>query len=183
MCSRGNNVTINIRLILSFGVRAVKTLIVYAGRHGCTQKCAEMLAARAPGGITLANLQKCQADPSGYDTVIIGGSIRMGKIQKETATFCRAYLSQLLEKKVGLFLCCANAAAVAAQLQAAFTAELLAAARAVEHLGYAYYFQKMNFLERAVVKKIAGVSRTVENISQAGVDRLCAALYGEQSAG
>ena len=42
---------------------------------------------------------------SPYDTVLVGGSIHSGRIQKKVGQFCEALIEQLLTKKVGLFMC------------------------------------------------------------------------------
>ena len=56
----------------------MKTLILYATRHGCAEKCATKL----------------------------GGSIHAGKIQKGVKDFCAKNLEVLKGKRLGLYLCC-----------------------------------------------------------------------------
>ena len=53
----------------------MKTLILYASKTGTTQDCARSLAQKIPDS-TLVDLCAQKPDPSGYDQVIVGGSIR-----------------------------------------------------------------------------------------------------------
>lgn len=156
----------------------LKSSLVYASKHGCVEKCAQLLAAKIPDGVQIHNLTTQKnvliAD---YEIVIIGGSIHVGKIQKEVNDFCHKNKQQLLTKKLGLFLCCANLEHFAAQLKAAYPQELLQHAVAVGHFGYAYYFDKMNFIEKAVIRKIAGSGETIEEIWPEKIKRFVDALY------
>ena len=56
-------------------------LIAYATRYGCAEKFAKMLAEKLTGEVDLCNLvNDKQIDPASYDTVIVGGSMYMGRI-------------------------------------------------------------------------------------------------------
>ncbi|NLY38245.1 MAG: hypothetical protein GX044_02975 [Firmicutes bacterium] len=65
----------------------METLIAYSTRYGCVEKCAKMLAEKLDGKVTLVNLLKMRVDPAPYERVIVGGSIYIGKIQKEVRDF------------------------------------------------------------------------------------------------
>lgn len=84
----------------------MNTLIVYSTKYGCTEKCASILSKKLMGKVELCNL-KIGSIPnlSEYDKVIIGGSIYIGKIQKEVSEFCSRNLDVLKDKKIGLFIC------------------------------------------------------------------------------
>ena len=85
----------------------MKTLIVYATKHGCTEKCANELKNNLTGEIELHNLKKSvKTDLNDFWTIIIGGSIHVGQVQKNVKQFCLNNLDLLIEKKIGLFLCC-----------------------------------------------------------------------------
>ena len=67
----------------------MKTIIVYASKHGCVEKCAQLLTAKIAGAVQLCNLTgEKNVQIADFDTVIIGGSIHAGRIQKEIAVFC-----------------------------------------------------------------------------------------------
>ena len=139
----------------------MKTIIVYASKHGCVEKCAQLLTAKIAGAVQLCNLTgEKNVQIADFDTVIIGGSIHAGRIQKEIAVFCERNKQQLLAKKLGLFLCCANLKQYEKHLKEAFPEELIQHAATVKHLGYAFYFDKMNFIERTVIRKLTGTDKT-----------------------
>jgi menaquinone-dependent protoporphyrinogen oxidase len=75
------------------------TLIVYASKHGCTEKCAHKLQERITGEVEMLNLKKpVTFSPEKYDMIIIGGSIHAGKIQKRIKKFCLNHLDVLKKK-------------------------------------------------------------------------------------
>ena len=84
----------------------MKNLLLYTTRHSSTEKCVRILQAQLNGETTIINLQTHQApELSEFNTIILGGSIYMGKTQKELRKFAETRLQQLLEKPVLLFFC------------------------------------------------------------------------------
>jgi menaquinone-dependent protoporphyrinogen oxidase len=78
----------------------MKTLIIYATRYGSAERCAKMLSEKLIGDVDLLNLKDRQnIDLSQYEKVIIGGSIYVGKIQKEVNEFCTKHLEELKQKQ------------------------------------------------------------------------------------
>lgn len=66
----------------------MKTLIAYATKYGTTEKCANILAQKLSSEAELVNLKKARTiDLNQYDSVIIGGSVMMGRIRKEVKEF------------------------------------------------------------------------------------------------
>lgn len=85
----------------------MKILVAYASVTGVTEKCARMLADKLPGA-DLCDLKKNVVDPSSYDVVIVGGSIRFGALNTQARTYLEKCEPILSEKKLGLFICCAD---------------------------------------------------------------------------
>ena len=85
----------------------MNTLIVYASQYGYGEECAKKLRTLTSDETTLVDLAK-EGKPNlnGFDTVIVGGSVYMGKAMRQTIDFCAANKSALLQKKLGLYLCC-----------------------------------------------------------------------------
>ena len=158
----------------------MKTLIVYATKHGCTETCARKLQERLPGDVDLRDLKTAKdLRPEDYDIVLIGGSIHAGRVQKRIPAFCRRHMETLLSKTVGLFLCCMEEGEKAQkQFNDAFPEELRNHARAQGLFGGAFDFERMNFLERKIIKKISGVESSVSRISSDAIDRFAADLKG-----
>ncbi len=156
----------------------MKILIVYASQHGCTETCANKLKSGLPGGADLVDLKQKQdvgLDP--YDTVLMGGSIHAGKIQSSVKKFCADRKTDLLQKKIGLFLCCMEEGETArTQFENAFPAELREHATAKGLFGGAFNFEKMNWIMRTLTRKIAKTDRSVSKINEDEISRFIADL-------
>lgn len=143
----------------------MKTLIAYATKHGCTEKCAQILAEKLTGKADLCNLQMTKApELARYDRVIIGGSIHIGKIQKEVTDFCENHSKELTGKTVGLYVCGMFMERAEEELNSSFPQQLLAHAQAMEFFGGEFRFKKMNFMEKLIVKKVAKVNKDTTNL-------------------
>lgn len=150
----------------------MKTLIVYASRHGAAEKCARLLAERLGGNVDVFDLKKAgPVDPSGYESVVVGGSIHAGKVQSRVKKFCESRAETLLKKRLGLFICCMEEGDKAwKQFHDAFPARLVDHAAARGLFGGAFDFERMNWLEKTIIGKIAGVKESVCKINDPAVD-------------
>ncbi len=144
----------------------MNTLIVYTSKYGCTEKCAGLLSKELNDKVDIINLKNAgDIDISKYDKVIIGGSIYIGRIQKEVTEFCSKNLDKLKEKGIGLFICgMQEGEAINTELNQNFPSELLNIAAAKEYLGGEFIFDKMNFMEKLIVKVVSKVSSNKSNI-------------------
>lgn len=144
----------------------MNTLIVYASKYGCTEKCVELLSKELTGKVDIINLKKVSGiDISKYEKIIIGGSIYIGKIQKEVTEFCSKNLDKLKEKRIGIFICgMQEGEAVNTEINQNFNTELIKIADAKEHFGGEFILDKMNFMEKIIVKKVSKVTSNKSNI-------------------
>ncbi len=158
----------------------MNTLIVYASKHGCTEKCAQLVAKELHNKTDIINLNTQEnIDISKYDKVIIGGSIYIGKIQKAVSQFCSTNLNELKRKKIGLFICgMQEGDAITTEINQNFPAELINIAAAKEHLGGEFVFAKMNFVEKFIVKKVSKTSTDKSNILTDNISKLSLAMNG-----
>ncbi len=139
----------------------MKTLILYTTKYGATKKAVEILQQNLKGGADIVNLgENKNPDLNAYSTVLLGGSVYMGSIQKEMKNFMMASQAALLEKKLGLFLVCGQDKNVEEQAKKIFPPELWEHAAAFGYFGFAYSVEKMNFLYRLILKKAAGITET-----------------------
>lgn len=151
----------------------MKTIIIFATSHGCTEKAVGELVPKLSGEVKTVNLNK-NSSPSvnEFDRVIIGGSIHAGQIQKKVRHFCETRLDALSSKEIGLFICCMYEPEVAREeLQNAFPEELHQMAKTEAIFGGEFNFEKMNFVEKMLVRKIARVSESFSNIDHESIDR------------
>ncbi len=107
-----------------------------------------------------------------FDQVIVGGSIHAGTNQKRVKNFVDQHRPELLEKKQELFICCMHEQEAETGFNNACPEILLSHALSNKIMGGEFRFEKMNFIEKALVKKIAGVSASVSNIDEGKVQEL-----------
>lgn len=134
----------------------MKTAILYATRTGTTKKCAEYLC-NALGGAELFDLKTSRCDLSKYDTVIIGGGVRIGRIAKPASKFLVQNKDALLGKKLGLFLCAGfmDEENIKKQIELNFPPELLSHASAAACLGGEICVENLKGIDKMMVNMIA----------------------------
>lgn len=155
--------------LINYGViREMKTLIIYGSNHGCTKKCADILEGKLKGEVDIVDIRNdITLDLDSYDKVIIGGSIYMGKIQKEITEVCEKYCENLKKKKLGLYVCCMNEENVETQIKDNFPEELLLCSVTQGYFGGAFNFKDMNFIERFIIRKVSkSLSKTNERFKE-----------------
>jgi len=148
--------------------------IVFATTHGTTEMVAYELITRIGEdramAINLKNVKK--VDLSQFNNVIIGGSIHAGKLNSRVTTFCNENLVDLLQKKVSLFICGMNHSQMDAQLTNAFPALLFSHATKKLSVGGEFRFNRMNFFEKLIVRKIAGIKESQSQINHNAIIEL-----------
>lgn len=152
----------------------MKTAIIYASSHGTTERVAKKIQSElGVGNSRLVNLKETKTvDLSLFDTVIIGGSIHAGQMQGKVKRFCKENLVDLLQKRVGLFMAGMNEPEFENEFNNAFPELLRKHAIASKCVGGEFLFEKMNFIERLIVKKVSGISENVSKIDEAKVSEL-----------
>jgi menaquinone-dependent protoporphyrinogen oxidase len=138
----------------------MKTIIIYSTKYGSVGKAAIKLKAHLKGEAVIADV-KSKPDYSGFETVILGGSIYAGSVQKEMKQFLKHNLSELGKKRIGLFVCAGTdkKESIDSYLRKNFTPELYERAVVKANLGYEYDLQKFSFLDRLIVR-IVGVKKS-----------------------
>lgn len=138
-----------------------KTLIAYSTTLGCTEQCASKLKEDLGEGVELSRIsrrRRFQLDK--YDTVIVGGSIHEGMIQRSVYKFCETYLDDLLQKEVGLFVCCMDPDADEKKLiDSAFPDRLIEHSLASGFFGGELNIKKMNLLQKIMTRKKARLQK------------------------
>lgn len=147
-----------------------KIAIVYASRHGCTGKCARELQKKLERSSEIYHLKKDPLpDLSSFNAIIIGGSIHIGKMSTRVRDFVSQNLTLLLGKKIGLFVCCMEEGEKAReQFRNAYPETLLAHAAATGIFGGELDFERMNWLERSIMRK-RDIQSSVSNIDHEAI--------------
>lgn len=133
----------------------MKTLCLYATKTGVTEDIAFQLKEIVPmdvirvhKGLTL-NLDE-------YDKVIIGASVRVGRVIKVMRKFVEAHQVDLAKKKIGFFV---SGADIKANLKALLTNSypdaLVEKASFTIHCGGEFRMEKLNVFSRWIIKKVS----------------------------
>lgn len=150
----------------------MKTAIIYATHHGTTETVAKQIQQQLlPQQVELINLaHNKQPDISTYDRIVVGSSIHAGKNQSVVQKFCSKNMPELLQKQIGLFLCCLNEKEFEQSMANAYPEILRNHAFDVKLMGGEYKMDRMNFIERFLVRKIAGVTQSQSLINYTNIN-------------
>lgn len=139
--------------------------IIYTSSHGTTEKAALKLKESIKGEVDLINLKDSTPKLDKYDSVIIGSSIHVGTIPSKLKKFIEANQKNLLSKRMGFFLCCMFEGDQAnKQFEENYPQNLRDRSIANGLFGGEFLFDKLNFVQRMVVKKVNGATSTVNNL-------------------
>lgn len=132
----------------------MKILIIYATKYGCTKKCAEILKSFLDEEVEILSAKSYKIDLTQYDVVFIGGSVYMGKIRKEIIQFYKRNKKQLINKRIGLFVCCYTPNDTDGFLESLFPKEMLEHAFYATCVGGEMNYRKMNCIYRKLFQSL-----------------------------
>ncbi len=141
--------------------------------HGTTRKVVDMLVHGIGAEQThIIDLEK-EEDPdiTGYETVIIGGSIHIGQIQSRIKRFCEKHKDDLLQKRLGLFLCFMNQELGQEEFNNAYPAALRNHATAQGLFGGELLIEKMNFIEKFIVRMVSKETKSRSQLNYDAINR------------
>ena len=153
----------------------MKTAIVYVSKYGTTEKVAASIAEKLKetNEVVLFSLKKNpKPNINGFETVILGSPIYMGKASGKMRDFCKANEPALLQKEIGLFICGMHIDKEEREkeLKNAYPKTLHEKAKASGFLGGEFLFEQMNFFERFIARKIAKTKSSVHRINGRAID-------------
>ena len=164
----------------------MNTLIAYAGKYGATREACEELRNELTGEVTLVDLGAGEtADPADFDRVLVGGAIYAGALKEEAKTFLEEHQAVLQTVDLGLFLCGADEKEERREtfFRDNVPEDLLSHARVRGHFGHQFHFDRMNFFERMIVKKIVKVRKSEDKLDREAVKRFASAVEQGQTEG
>jgi menaquinone-dependent protoporphyrinogen oxidase len=140
--------------------------------HGTTEKVVNELIEKLGSSQTITiNLERdAVPDLDRFETIIIGGSVHMGQIQKRIRMFCDNHKQELLKHHLGLFLCFMNKEQSLKEFDNAYSAELREHSSANGLFGGELLFDKMNFMEKMITRKVIGVKESVSAIDKNAIE-------------
>lgn len=147
-------------------------LIVYMSHHGTTRKVAKQIQEKfGIENAAIVDLEKENIQNlDDYKTIVIGGSIYMGSLQKKIKQFLEENKGILLKKKLGLFICFMNRKNCLSLFEKAFPADLRNKAIAKGLFGGELIFKELNFFEKFIVRYVSGVKEDVSDLDQHAIN-------------
>jgi len=151
----------------------MKTLILYASTHGTSRKVAGMIAEKISNSESMVHDLKTGNLPNldDFDKIILGGSIHAGQMQSAVKKFGSKYHDLLLKKPLGLFIVGMekNPSNKKMEIENAFPETLRKHASMIQFAGGEFLFEKMNLLQRLIIKKISNIDQTVSSIDETAI--------------
>ncbi|MGV8906082.1 MAG: flavodoxin domain-containing protein [Acetobacterium sp.] len=127
----------------------MKTMILFGSTYGYTQECATKLAKNLGGDALLVNIADDKIPPlEDYDTILIGGSIYMGQIQKKIKAYCISNETVLKDKNLGFFISSGTPDNFDVNIKNSFPESLLKIALSIENFGGELRTEKMKLTHK-----------------------------------
>ena len=154
----------------------MKTLILYATKHGAAKEIAGRIAKRIPGA-EVYDLKSGGIPPvSQFDCIIIGSSIYVGAIHKEAKAFLEGNADSLRNKRLGLFLSGLQDSEEKTSFENNFPPDVLQSAAAKSFIGGVFDPKKAGMMSRFIMKVIAKQSGYTSTISDAKIGQFAEAM-------
>lgn len=146
----------------------MSTLIIYATKHDSTLQYAETIKKQMDNKADLVLAKKSHdIDVNNYDTIIIGSAVYAGRIMGSVKKFIKHNLDSLLKKQIGLYICCMEKGEKAMkELEDNYPETIRKHAKALGTFQGGFNFDDMNFLEKAIIKKVSGTTESVSFFSE-----------------
>ncbi len=136
----------------------MKTAICYATKTGTTKECAELLKKQLPDAV-LCNIESDKITLANYDCIVIGGSIRMGKLHKAAVKFMNENKEELMEKKCAFYICNGFPEQAEAFLVQNIDKELLSHSICAATFGGKMDLDKLKGLDRFIAKAVGNTMK------------------------
>jgi len=149
----------------------LKTLILYATKHGAAREAAQRIAKRIPGAVLHDLKQSDIPALADFDCMILGSSIYVGSVRKEAKVFLAKNSDTLKKKKLGLFLCGLQSDEEKQFFASNFSPDILAAAKATSFLGGIFDPKKAGFMERLTIKAVTKLTDYADKIDNVQIER------------
>ena len=131
----------------------MKLLIAHGGKSGGCRSMAALLAELLPRHqVTLTDLIGEMPDPADFDHVVLGGAVRMGRLDRRVREYMKRYRGALTAVPHTLFLCCAFAEHFENYAEMLFPGAILESAEECVYFGGELNPTKQKGLDRLLVR-------------------------------
>ncbi|MDR1792546.1 MAG: flavodoxin domain-containing protein [Bacteroidales bacterium] len=155
----------------------MKIAIIYTSKYGTTAKMAQNIASQlaiAPQ-MQLYDLKNGVCfDLTPFDTIVLGTPIYAGQPLKLMKQFCKINTEQLMQKRLLLFVCGMEKDNSKRQqeIKNAYPEQISQHADCVCFTGGEFIFEKMNFIERLIIKKIAKIGKNIVQTDKESIQKI-----------
>lgn len=152
----------------------MKYIIIYASRHGCTEKAAKLLQEKLTEGTRAVNIEMEKVpDLSSFDTVILGGPVYIGKMHEKLSAYMKSQRDILKTKRLALFICAGEQDPIQRErlLVSAFPEELFACAIMREVFGGELSLKNLSFVKRLLLRFVKGIKEDYARLSEVKIDK------------
>ena len=159
----------------------MKTLIIYESRYGSVKKAVDFLSVKLKDFPDIKNSKEAsKSNLDQYENILIGGSIVMGKIQKNIRDLIDKKMDLLLTKKIVLFIAAAatDPEELKKEMDAAFPQQLSEKALYISHVGFGFNFEKMNFFYKSIIKKSMNTDKSIMELNLEELDKIASIING-----
>jgi menaquinone-dependent protoporphyrinogen IX oxidase len=140
----------------------MRSLIVYATKHGFTGEIARKLGALVPDSETADISSGDLIDLGPFERIVAGGPVYHGILLRSVRRFCRSNLSELLRKETALFVVgISGRDTLGEYLEAAFPAELRKRSTALGLFRGGIDAEQLNGLESLVVRSVKKIRGSI----------------------
>jgi menaquinone-dependent protoporphyrinogen oxidase len=159
----------------------MKTLIIYGSKYGFTETLAKKLAGKVKGEVKLVEAKKAdKLKLVEYNQVVIGTPIYMGNIYKDVKNFCQKHKDEILASNYRFFVVGLGGPIESMKnFDTSMDGELIEHAIENAYFGGAIFLDKMNFLERAMMKKFGQSGTLYEGINEDEIEAFASSLNGD----
>lgn len=148
----------------------MKTAIIYTSKYGMTEKLASIIV-RYRTDVHLFHIDDFDKNLNDYDEIVLGTPIYAGRINKKVKRLLESNEELLLNKSLIVFLCGMASDNEKQVINENFSMKIIYHAK-IKYVGGAYQFNKMNFLFKFIVKRIAKSDQDQEVILHDNIDFL-----------
>ena len=161
----------------------MKIAIIYASRHGSTQKVAAMIADGLAGSheaILFPVEQWPAIHLEDFDGIILGTAIYAGRPSKKMYRYVTetAYKNILQKKRIGLFICGleTDLNKLEQEKEIAFPDYLKDRSVVFESAGGELNPEELSWFSKMIMKKVKGVTSSVSELSNEAIARIARAF-------
>jgi len=147
----------------------MKSIILYESKAGCTKKCADYILKSHEADLGLISFFR--EDLNNYENIVLMTPVYMGKVNKKFKELLTRKKDLLLTKRVIIVIIGMNHEAFDSMVKQNIDKEMREHAEII-YGGGAYNLEKLNFIDRRILKSVTGVTKSSEHINYENLDKI-----------